>query len=165
MKRKVLRPFILAAPIALLVGTAQAQLFSDPPPPLMGQPSFHLYSVPGVTGNGILHTYFACTNTTNANIRVGVETFGALGGGALDDPSATSLDVAPGATATFGTGGSMSISVQSTLGSVPDNGSARILATGKRGIICSAYLADPSNFPPTSMVKLTVVKKTTQKGE
>ena len=63
----------------------------------MGQPSFHLYSVPGVI-DGVVQTLFACTNTTSANIRVGVELFGAAGGAAANDPSASSLDILPGAT-------------------------------------------------------------------
>jgi hypothetical protein len=150
--------------MVLLAGSAHAQLFYDPPPPLMGQPSFHLYSVPGVTSLGGLATFFACTNTTGGNIRVGVETFGAVGGGALSDPSASSLDLGPGVTGTFATDGAVWVA-GSLLGSVPDVGSARILATKRSGVICSAFLADRGNFPPTSMVKLTVVKKKTQKGD
>ncbi len=156
---------VTASALALLAGSARAQFFYSSPPPLMGQPSFHLYSVPGVIASGGAETYFACTNTTPANIRVGIEIFGAPGGGAFNDPSATSLDIAPGATVLFGTIPAVWIGVNSTLGGGFSKGSARILATARSGIICSAFLADPFNAPPTSMAKLSIVKKTKQKGE
>jgi hypothetical protein len=151
--------------MALLTGSARAQI-NGPTPTLMGQPSSHLYSVPGVISNGALGTFFACTNTTSANIRVGVEIFGFLGGGAANDPSATSLDIAPGGTLLFGTTGAVSLSVHGDLGAgFISNGSARVLATARSGIICSAFLADPGNAPPTTMADLTIVKKTKQKGD
>jgi len=148
----------------LLTGAAHAQLFYSPPPPLMGQDSYHLYSVPGVTGSAGMETFFACTNTTSANIRVGVEIFGSAGGAAYNDPSASSLDIGPGAGALFATTASVWITVDSVL-SGPMKGSARILATERSGIICSAYIADTFNAPPTSMADLKVVKKAKQKGE
>src|SRR5437870_13367610 len=64
--------------LACIAAGAHAQLDS-PPPPLQGQPSFHLYSVPGVIAFGGLGTFFPCTNTTGAAIRVGVELFGPRG--------------------------------------------------------------------------------------
>ena len=36
---------------------------------------------------------------------------------------------------------------------------------GSKKLVCTAFLADILNAPPTSMVYLTIVKKTTQKGE
>lgn len=148
----------------LPAGSAQAQI-NSPPPALMGQPSYHLYSVSGVM-SGVVGTFFHCTNTTAANIRVGVEVFFKFGGGAINDPSATSLDLAPGAGALFGTSTTVWVVVDSDLAPGPfSSGSARILATESKGIICSAFLADPNNVPPTSMADLKVVKKTKQKGE
>ena len=155
----------LALAMALLPGIAQAQIDS-PPPALQGQPSFHLYSVPGVIRGAGLGTFFACTNTTDNAIRVGVEVFGQAGGAAANDPSATSLNVAAGATVLFGGGAAAGLSGDGTLGfGIISKGSARILATAKKGIICSAFLADPGNAPPTSMTTLTVVKTTKQKGD
>jgi hypothetical protein len=130
----------------------------------MGQPSFHLYSVPGVI-DGVVQTLFACTNTTSANIRVGVELFGAAGGAAANDPSASSLDILPGATMIFGTGPTVWIGIDSNVGGAIGRGSARILATARSGIICSAFLADPTTAPPTSMASLSVVKQNTQQGD
>ena len=151
--------------LTLPVGTtAQAQI-NSPPPALQGQPSFHLWSVPGVIRGGGLETFFPCTNTTGAPIRVGIEVFGSGGGGAINDPSATSLNVAAGATVLFGTSAAVGLSVNSSLGAGISKGSARVLATAKSGIICGAFLADPGNAPPTSMTYLTVVKKTKQKGD
>jgi hypothetical protein len=156
---------VAALAMALAAGGAQAQFFYSPPPPLMGQPSFHLYSVAGVISNGGLDTYFQCTNTTSANVRVGVEIFGPPGGGAANDPSTASVDIGPGATAMFGTGGAMWTGLDSNLGGAIAYGAARILATKRSGIICNAFVADPGNIPPTFMSKLTIVKKTSQKGE
>lgn len=147
-----------------LAPAAHAQI-NGPTPPLMGQASFHLYTVPGAIAGGGLDTFFACTNTTSANIRVGVELFGPPGGAAFNDPSATSLDFQPGGTHIFGTSAAVGISVTSDLGGGFSKGSARILATAKRGIICTAFLADSGNAPPTSMTTLTIVKKRTQKGD
>lgn len=156
---------LVTASILVLTPTAYAQLFSDPPPPLMGQPSFHVYSVPGVISQGGLGTFFACLNTTTANVRVGVEVFGSSGGSAQNDPSATSLDLGPAAGATFGTNSAVGIGIDSGLGAGISRGYARILATDSRGIICNAFVADLGNAPPTSMVDLTVVKKTKQRGD
>ncbi len=157
----------VALALALAMGllhSAQAQI-NGPTPTLMGQPSFHLYSVPGIVGGAGLATFFGCTNTTSANIRVGVEIFGTAGGAPGNDPSATSLDIAPGGTRTFGTSGAVAISIDSNLGLSPFRGSARILATQRSGITCSAFLADVGSAPPTSMADLKVVKKTRQMGD
>ena len=96
---------------------------------------------------------------------MGIEVFGPAGGAALNDPSAASLNVAAGGTVLFGTGAAVGLSVNSSLGGGSSKGSARVLATAKSGIICSAFLADDGNAPPTSMTALTVVKKTKQKGQ
>lgn len=146
-----------------LAPAAHAQI-NSPPPALMGQPSFHLYTVPGVIASLSVHTFFGCTNTTSANIRVGVETFFGVGGPGSNDPSVTSLDIPPGGARIFATSSAVGISVASVVGGFGSN-SARILATARSGIICSAFLADPGNSPPTSMAALTIVKKTKQKGD
>jgi hypothetical protein len=155
---------LLAAAFACIATAAQAQI-NSPPPTLQGQPSFHLWSVPGVISSGGLATFFSCTNTTGAPIRVGIEVFGPGGGGAANDPSATSFNVAAGGTVLFGTDVAAGLSVNGPLGAALPEGSARVLATAKSGIICSAFLADKGNAPPTSMTSLTVVKTTKQKGD
>ena len=63
----------------------------------------------------------------------------------------------------FGTGGAVGISIDSNLGSGGSRGSARILATSKK-LACTVFVADTGNAPPTSMVQLTIIKKTSQKA-
>ena len=156
-------PWLFSLGLVLLAPPAPAQI-NSPPPPLMGQPSFHLYSVPGVLATGTLRTFFACTNTSSANIRVGVEIFSQVGGPGANDPSATSLELPPGATRIFGSA-ALGIPVDSSVVGPISKGSARILATSKKGIICTAFVANPGNDPPTSMAQLTIVAKTKQKGD
>ena len=156
---------LVTAILALAVATgAQAQIDS-PPPALMGQPSLHIYSVPGfIHGTGGLGAFFSCTNTTSANIRVGVEVFASSGGSPINDPSATSLDIVPGGNVVFGTITAVGIPVNSSLGGT-GHGSARILATAKKGIICTAFEADAANAPPITSWQLTIVAKTKQRGD
>src|SRR5437870_5391099 len=120
---------VLFIPLALAVATAAQAQINSPPPTLQGQASFHLWSVPGVIAGGGLGTFFACTNTTDDTIRVGVEVFGSGGGGAINDPSATSLNVAASATVLFGTSAAVGLSVSSSLGGGISKGLARVLAT------------------------------------
>jgi len=96
-------------------------------------------------------------------MQVGVELFGFAGGAPINDPVATSLSVAPGATVLFGTGAAVWISVNSSLGSGTSKGSARILATSKK-LTCTAFVADSGNAPPTSMAQLTIIAKLKQKA-
>lgn len=156
--------FLVAVVGPFFPGLAQAQI-NSPPPPLMGERSYHLYSVPFLRTPNSMRFYLVCTNTSSAAIRVGVEGFSAIGGLAANDPSAASVSVAAGGTVTFG-----SNAVWLTPDSDPGlggllRGSARVLATKPRGVICTAFLADAINDPPTSMVQLVMVKKTTQKGD
>lgn len=150
--------------VLVLAPAAPAQI-NSPPPALMGQPSYHLYSVPGVIESLGVDTFFSCTNTTNASIRVGVEVFYAIGGFGANDPGTSSLEIPAGGTRLFGTSATVWVTVDSNVGAALGKGSARILATESKGIICTAFLADPANAPPTSMAPLTIVKKTKQKGD
>jgi hypothetical protein len=166
MKQIASLAFVATLAITLLAGSAHAQFFYSPPPPLMGQPSYHLYSVPGVISDvGTIGTFFACSNTTDSSIRVGVEVFGPPGGSASNDPSGSSLELGPGASVIFVTQAAAGFNVNSILGSSGSKGLARILATKSKGIICTAFLADRLNSPPTSMADLTIVAKTKQKGD
>jgi hypothetical protein len=163
---------VLGMAVGLLVALAGTQAYAQinsPPPPLMGQKSYHPYSVPGVMhGFSGLATTFSCTNTGSSAVRVGVELFPDGGGPAINDASATSVELRlPGDTRLFATG-----SLLWAMGEVDVNNngvglvaaSARILATSKN-VICGAFLTDAVNVPPTSMVPLTIVKKTKQKGD
>jgi hypothetical protein len=124
-----------------------------------------VFSVPGVISSGGVETFFSCTSLDAASVTVGLEVFGSSGGAAITDPVATSLAVAPGATVTFGCGAAAGISINSNLGCGPiSKGSARILATSKR-LLCTAWVADPANAPPTTSWQLNIVAKTKQKGD
>lgn len=155
---------VVAASLLTLSAIPARAGIADSPLPVLeaGKPTLHLYSVP-VVGGTVLPAYFSCTSTDTAPMRVGVEFFGAAGGGPANDAVGTSLSVAPGATVLFGTLSAVWVSVDSLLGIAPSKGSARILATSKK-LVCTAFLADPGNAPPTSMVHLTIVAKTKQKA-
>jgi len=140
---------------------------ADSPLPVLtaGEKTLHLYSVPGViAGAGGLETFFSCTSTDTAPMQVGVELFFSGGGAPANDAVATSLTVGPGATVTFGTSIAVGISISSNLGGgFFSKGSARILATSKK-LACTVFVTDNGNAPPTSMVQLTIIKKTSQKA-
>jgi len=110
-----------------------------------------------------METFFSCTSTDAATMQVGVELFAAPGGAAINDPVATSLSVAPGATVLFGTSGAVWIGVNSSLGFAGSKGSARILATSKN-LACTAFVADAFNAPPASGWQLTIIAKLKQKA-
>ena len=161
-----LRPTVVAAVVSLALVAPEARAgIADSPLPVLtaGATTLHLYSVPGVIASGGLDTFFSCTSTDMATMKVGVELFGGPGGAPINDAAATSLSVAPGATVIFGTGAAVGISINSNLGGGFSKGSARILATSKK-LACTAFVADQGNAPPTSMVQLTIIAKTTQKA-
>jgi hypothetical protein len=150
--------------LTILARPAAAGIADSPLPVLTaGEPTYHLYSVPGAIAGGGLGTYFSCTSTDTAPMQVGVELFSSAGGGPFNDAAATSLNVAPGATVIFGTGGALGISINSNLGGSFSKGSARILATSRK-VACTAFLADNGNAPPTSMAQLTIIARLKQKA-
>jgi hypothetical protein len=158
--------FALAFTVAL-APAARAGIADTPLPVLAaGATTLHLYSVPGVVFGGLgVATFFACTSTDVAPMQVAVETFPPVGGAPVNDAAATSLSVAPGATVIFGTSAAVGISINSSVGGCAcSKGSARILATSKK-LLCTAWVADTGNAPPTSAWQLNVVAKTKQKGD
>jgi hypothetical protein len=158
---------LVAVVLALTLSPAARAGIADSPLPVLqpGVTTLHLYSVPGViSGNGGLATFFSCTSTATATMQVGVEVFLPLGGPPANDAAATSLTVGPGATVIFGTDGAVGISVSSNLNAgILSKGSGRILATSKK-LVCTAFVADVGNAPPTSMMQLTIIAKTKQKA-
>lgn len=140
-------------------------LVDSPLPTLSpGTTTFHLYSVPGVIRALGLQTFFSCTSTDTALMQVGVEVFPPAGGAPINDAVATSLSISPGATVIFGTGAAAGISIDSNVGGCCSKSSARILATSKK-LVCTAWVADGGNAPPTSAWQLNVVAKIKQKGD
>lgn len=166
IENTLLKGSLLLTVLILLAPAAHAGIADSPLPVLeAGKTTYHLYSVPGVTQNGALSTFFSCTSTDTATMRVGVEAFGLAGGAPINDPVAASLSVVPGGTVTFGCSGAVGIGIDSNLacGGL-GRGSARILATSKK-LVCTAYIADISNDPVTSAWQLNIIKKKTQKGD
>jgi hypothetical protein len=158
--------YTLAVAAGLLTAAEAGAGIADTPLPVLlaGAPTLHLYSVPNVIRSSGLSTFFGCTSTDTAAVQVGVELFSSGGGAPVNDAVATSLSVAPGATVTFGTGAAVGISISSSLGGGPmSKGSARILATSKK-LVCTAWVADDGNAPPTSSWQLTIIAKVKQKA-
>ena len=154
----------LVVALTLFAVPAIAGIADSPLPVLSaGATTFHLYSVPSSISSGGLGTYFGCTSTDTAPMQVGVELFFPAGGAPANDAVATSLTVGPGATVIFGTSAAAGISISSSLGGSFSKGSARILATSKK-LVCTAWVADASNAPPTSSWQLTIIAKTKQKA-
>ena len=162
-----MRQLVSALALCLIAAPALAGIADSPLPELVaGKKTYHVYSVPGIIPGGVgLASFFLCTSTDTATMQVSVELFPAPGGAPANDAVADSYPLGPGATVVFGTRNAAGISVYKLLGfGLGSSGSARILATSKK-ITCTAFLADEINAPPTSMVYLTIIKKTTQKGE
>ena len=63
--------------LALLAASPALAGIADSPLPVLspGEPTYHVYSVPGVVGNGGLGTFFSCTSTDTVPVQVGVEVF------------------------------------------------------------------------------------------
>jgi hypothetical protein len=156
--------------VGLIVATPALAGVADSPLPVLeaGKKTYHLYSVPGVLSwiGMNLATYFACTSTDTATMQVGVEVFDS-NAFLSNDAAATSFSLVAGQSVLFGTHQSFNelFDVSLNTGDISGyTGSARILATSRK-LICTAFLADHSASPSPSMVYLTVIKKTTQKGE
>jgi len=165
------RPLLtVVAAVTLTLGAVSRPVragIADSPLPVLtaGGTTLHLYSVPGLIDSAGLGTFFSCTSTDTATMQVGVEVFFPSGGAPANDAVATSLPVGPGATVLFGTSAAVGILIYSNLGvGLLSQGSARILATSKK-LVCTAYIADTGNAPPTSAWQLNVIKKTAQKGD
>jgi len=162
--KRARRIVVMTLGLSLTAGPAIAGIADSPLPVLeAGKTTYHVYSVPGVIEQNILATFFSCTSTDTAPMKVGVESFGDAGGGPGNDPVGTSLTILPGGTKTFGTMLAVGIQVDSWVGGGIFRGSARILSTSKK-VVCTAFIADPGNAPPTSMTYLTIIKAIKQKA-
>ena len=79
----LLRSTLIVAVVSLAVAAPPARAgIADSPLPVLvaGQATLHLYSVPGIRGDGGLGSFFSCTSTDTAPMQVGVEIFGSAGG-------------------------------------------------------------------------------------
>jgi len=155
----------LAALTLSLAATPCLAGIADSPLPVLevGKTTYHIYSVPGYIRSGGLSSFFSCTSTDTTTMRVGVEVFGSPGGAPFNDAVASSLIVVPGANVIFGTSSAVGIAIDSNVGG-STRGSARILATSKK-LVCTAFVADIGNAPPTTAWQLNIIAKTKQKGD
>jgi len=166
MKASLLIAGVLVA--SLVPGGARAGVLDSPIPSLNGHKTQNLYSIPGVVNAGGLATFVSCTNTEDVPVDVSVELFVDDGGDPCNDANAVAQTLAAGATKLFTT---MNTSDSSFFSSYPlttvpmflSIGSARVLATGK--VLCTAFIADVYNSPPSSMVSLRMGAKGRIKGD
>ena len=100
---------------------------------------------------------------------IGVELFGLAGGAALNDASATSLEVASGGTVLFATRLVFGFSFDVNLATGVSKGSARVLVTTSlksvERILCDAFVIENANDPPVVMRDLKVIRRTAQQGD
>ena len=154
--------------LLFLVPAAHAGIADSPAPNLTGasrNTTKVIYSVTGVYNNAGLGTYFSCTNVSTSTITLGVEVFGPVGGGPVNNALTTAATLGAGATVLYGTSTPVGITPDANLGlGTIVTGSARSVATSK-ALVCDAFVAERLNAPPTTMLHLTIVAKTKQKGE
>jgi hypothetical protein len=149
--------------------SSHAGILDSPLPLLGGTKSAHIYSVSGVVNAAGLGTFFSCTNPSSDTVMVSVELFVDAGGAPCNDASTVAVSLAPGATKLFSTQNNVESSFFSTqpLTAVPmflSIGSARVVATGK-ALVCTAFVADVYNSPPSSMMPLNVARIGKQRGD
>jgi hypothetical protein len=141
------------------------------------KPAVSVYYAFGVIKNNNLETDFVCTNIDGQARNIGVQVFdetGALRNALGANSNGEFLNVAPGATVTVGTSGTVILHEDQTLtlnaaGTAANqlrNGSARIIGTSKN-ISCSAMLVDKlhtildpavSSQPPPTMANVPLTK-------
>jgi hypothetical protein len=136
---------LVAALVAVSVASAQAQATN------------HLWTVAGVVENGAVKTAFSCTNNGKVAADVAVEVFDKTG----TSLGSTTLTLGVDESRLWSTTGLTNFAVDSNIGVFGISpGFARILSSARSKVNCSAWLEGSS-----SMVALTVVKKTKQKGD
>jgi hypothetical protein len=155
--------------LLLLPGAVRAGILDSPPPDLQGHKSQVSFSASGVINAAGLGTFFSCTNPSSVAVLISVELFTDAGGDPCNDASSVSVSAPPGGTVMFSTQNNVESSFFSTqpLTAVDmflSLGSARIVSTGK-GLVCTAFVADVSNSPPSSMMPLKLVLKGKQRGD
>lgn len=171
--RLIPRSFLGLALAALTAGPSFAGVVDSPVSQISNSGSAStIFLVPGVIKNNLVETVFLCTSLELVSpIVVGVEVFSDLGVGPLNSAALPTLEgvetLDPGETALIATGATAGLHEDDIMTSLPSaslrNGSARIISTSKR-IMCSAYLTDEINDPPTLMAPLPLISKK-QKGD
>src|SRR5262245_9691458 len=101
--------FSLMCAVPVFAGIADSPL----PVLVVGQTTFHLYSVPGVVNDSgrSVATFFACTSTSTSSMVVGIEIFGAGGGSPVNNATTTAATLAAGGTVVLGTMSALGVHV------------------------------------------------------
>ena len=155
---------------ACALSLAWADSFADTPLPDLpttSKPTKHVFSVSSVMDLPNLTTSFHCTSTEKSDgktIRWGVEVF--ENGSVKNDVSVGEGFnlLQPGKTRVISIANTATFSESDTFDTpIVLRGSARILADSRK-ITCAAFLLDPHNDPPSFIISLPLIKKTTQKG-
>ena len=133
-----------------------AALAGAPLPQLAGGVATHSAAFPGLVKRGRMETEVFCTSLAAAPLDIAVQVFG-TDGSLLNDVTAGNgalAQVAPGATVTFGTTGTVAY-LESTVITLPgvSQGVARVVSTGG-GVRCSAQVVDATGVVPVSMSEL-----------
>ncbi len=158
-----IKVLLVALAVCTLAHAAQA-LINSPPPSLGSGKTIVLYTTAGVVNDG-LGTVFICTNKSTATVQLGVQVFDNTG---AQSGITASVSAAPGQTVSIATQGVMTAFVldANTGSGGVRQGAARILTNGKAtSFICSAYVADTRNDPPTSIASVPLFQAGKQKGE
>lgn len=143
---------LAAAPAAQAgIGDSALPAFSD------GTPSVAVLKVPGVINRTGMATVFLCSSTDSAGVHVGVQVFDDAGALQNDVHAGTGavLNVAPGATVTFSTSGTLAFLETAIVPVSPTfaQGSARVVASSAK-VRCNVMLAADGQSPPTSLATL-----------
>ncbi len=128
-----------------------------------GVPATHAAVVPGVTKRQNVETNVFCTSLAAQNIHLGVEVLAANGirQNDISTGNGAVLNVAPGATVTFGTTGTAAF-LETTVITLPSiaQGLARVVSSSPN-VTCAAFVVDAALTPPTSMGGLIGGQSTT----
>jgi len=121
-----------------------------------GQPATHAALFPGVVKRGDAESVFLCTSLASTAIAVGVEVLTPAGGVAnrINAGEGAILNVAAGATVTFGTTGTAAL-LETALIPIPPvaQGLARVVSTSGQ-LMCAAIVVDALLAPPKAMSNL-----------
>lgn len=113
-------------------------------------------AVPGVVKRNRLQTDFLCTALDSVAVDIGVEVFSSTGAllNSVNANAGAVLNVAPGATVTFGTTGTAAL-LETQVISLPAiaQGSARVLASSAN-VRCNVLILDNAVTPPVTIATL-----------
>ena len=113
--------------------------------------------------NDGLVTVISCSSASATALNVGVEWFRKAG----TSLGVSSTMIAPGATVNFGSSTVTYVPIDSFMPAAETvkSGAARVLSTTTKGLLCNAFVIDPTNDSAQRMMQLKVMKAKAQKGD